>query len=107
MTRHPNTSKSLPRVAQLAAITAVALVFAPPPAEGQTSDRLAACRHRERHRSPACYDDLVVTDRLAELEAEKAQMRGQYGPRHPEMIRINAAIERARDQVEAERAQPR
>ena len=42
-----------------------------------------------------------LTDRLAELEAEKALM-WRYGSRHPEILRINEEIRRARGQLAPE-----
>ena len=90
------------RVGRLVAVTALTLVFAPPLSEGQTADQLATCSVTENDiERLQCYDALMVRDRVAELEAEKALM-WRYGSRHPEILRINAEIRRERDQLAPE-----
>ena len=115
---------------RLARGTAPTLVLAPLPSEGQTSDQLASCAVLENDIARLqCYDALMksvgstvpsgrdqataehpqsngvtqIMDRLAELEADKARLSPPFGPRHPEILKINAAIERVRDQLAAVR----
>jgi exopolysaccharide transport family protein len=39
---------------------------------------------------------------LAELQGQRAQLSDKLGPRHPDMVKLNAAIEAARSRIESE-----
>ena len=63
-----------------------------------------------RSTAPRVRDQDVAdpTDRLGELEAEKAlQWPPSFSSWHPVILQFNAAIQRGRDQRAAERAQSR
>ena len=45
---------------------------------------------------------MLVTTQLAGLEAELVGQTGRYGPRHPEIVRLNGAIANARRQIPTE-----
>ena len=112
-------------VLRLAAITALALVLAPSQSGAQTSDQLASCvmieddmvrlkcfdavmaetRPKELEAAQDRLSDLKeAQDRLSDLEAEKARLSEFLGHRHPDILKINADIERARAAVERDQS---